>query len=179
MPKNAKTKAKRSAERTTRNAQPKEAKERKSEAVDAIELLEQDHREVEDYFEEFSSLDDEAEKGELARKICMALTLHAQIEEEIFYPQARKATKDDSLLDESLVEHDSAKKLIAEIEEMEPDEDLFDAKVNVLGEQMRHHIEEEEQELFSEIRDSDMDLDAVGAQMAKRKAELIKKLEQA
>jgi len=147
--------------------------------MSAIDLLEQDHREVESYFDEFEDIDDEAAKEELAQKICMALTVHAQIEEEIFYPQARKATKDDDLLDEAIVEHAGAKKLIAEIEEMEPGEELFDAKVKVLGEMIRHHVEEEEQELFPEVEDSGMDLQAVGAQMAKRKAELMKEMEQA
>jgi len=179
MPTNAKTKAKKNGRTQTRNSVPKETKAPKEQAMSAIDLLEQDHREVESYFDEFEDLDDEAAKEELAQKICMALTVHAQIEEEIFYPQARKATKDDDLLDEAIVEHAGAKKLIAEIEEMEPGEELFDAKVKVLGEMIRHHVEEEEQELFPEVEDSGMDLQAVGAQMAKRKAELMKEMEQA
>ena len=134
---------------------------------------------MEAYFEEFEELENEAEKGELAKKICMALTVHTQIEEEIFYPQARKATKDDGLLDEAVVEHAGAKKLIAEIEEMEPGEDLFDAKVKVLGEMIKHHVQEEEQELFPEVEGSGMDVEAIGAQMAERKAELMQELEQA
>ena len=179
MPTNAKTKAKSSAERKTSNTQPKEAASRSNERISAIELLEEDHREVEAYFEEFEELTDEDEKGELAQNICMALTVHTQIEEEIFYPQARKATKDEDLLDEAIVEHAGAKQLIAEIQEMEPGEDLFDAKVTVLGEMIKHHVEEEEQELFPEVKDSGMDLEVIGAQMAKRKAELMKKVEQA
>ena len=154
MPTTAKTKAKKSEERKTRNAQPKETKSAKEQGLSAIELLEQDHREVEAYFDEFEGLEDEAEKGELAQKICMALTVHTQIEEEIFYPQARKATKDDDLLDEAVVEHAGAKRLIAELEEMEPGDDLFDAKVKVLGDQIKHHVEEEEQELFPEVEGS-------------------------
>jgi hypothetical protein len=141
--------------------------------------LEQDHREVEAYFEEFEELEDEAAKGELAQKICMALTVHTQIEEEIFYPEARKATKDDDLLGVAVVEHAGAKKLIAEIEEMEPDEDRFGAKVKVLGEMIRHHVEEEEQELCPEVESSGMDVEAIGGPMAKRKAELMKQVEQA
>ena len=180
MPTNAKTKAKKSDERKTRNSQsPKETKAPKTEEMNAIEFLEQDHREVESYFEEFEELEAEAAKGELAQKICMALTVHMRVEEEIFYPAARKATKDDDLLDEAVVEHAGAKNLIAEIEEMEPGEDLFDAKVKVLGEMIMHHVEEEEQELFPEVEDSGMDVDAVGAQMAKRKTELMKALQQA
>ena len=180
MPTNAKTKAKKSAERKTRPAKPAaEAKAPKIEKMSAIELLEHDHREVEAYFEEFEELEDEAAKGELAQKICMALTVHTQIEEEIFYPAARKAIDDADLLDEAVVEHAGAKNLIAEIEDMEPGEDLFDAKVKVLGEMIRHHVEEEQDELFPEVESSDMDTDAVGAQMAKRKAELMKQLQQA
>lgn len=180
MPTNAKTKAKKSEERKTRAAKPsQEAKTPKIEAMNAIELLEQDHREVESYFEEFEELEDEAAKGELAQKICTALTVHTQLEEELFYPAARKAIDDDELLDEAIVEHAGAKNLIAEIEDMEPGEDLFDAKVKVLGEMIKHHVEEEEEELFPEIESSDMDTDAVGAQMAKRKADLMKQLQQA
>ena len=180
MPTNAKTKAKRSADRKARDAEsPREAKTPKTEEMNAIEFLERDHRQVEGYFEEFEQLEDEGGKSELAQKICMALTVHMQVEEEIFYPAARKATTDDDLLDEAVVEHAGAKNLIAEIEEMEPGEDLFDAKVKVLGEMIRHHVEEEEQELFPEVEDSDMDTDAVGAQMAKREAELMKELHQA
>jgi len=114
------------------------------------------------------------EKSELAQKICLALRVHAQLEEEIFYPAARKATKDNDLLDEATVEHAGAKNLIAEIEEMEPGDDLYDAKVKVLGDQIRHHVEEEESELFPECEAARMDLNALGAQMVKRKAELLK-----
>jgi len=174
MPTNAETKAKKSAERKTRSAQPpRETKARKSEGMSAIDLLEQDHREVEGYFEKYEELKGEAAKGELAQKICTALTVHTMVEEEIFYPAARKATKDDDLLDAATVEHAGAKKLIAEIEEMEPGDDLYDAKVKVLGEQIKHHVEEEEKELFPEVEKSGMDVNAVGARMAKRKAELM------
>jgi hemerythrin superfamily protein len=177
MPTNAKTKAKQSAARKIRTTQlVGEERSRKSEALNAIELLEQDHREVESYFEEYEDLDDETSKGELAKKICMALTLHMQIEEEIFYPQARKATKDEDLLDEAVVEHAGAKNLIAEIEGMEAGDDLYDAKVKVLGEQIKHHVQEEEEELFPEVVAAKMDIDTVGAQMAKRKAELAAQL---
>jgi hemerythrin superfamily protein len=180
MPTNAKTKAKKSDERKTRAAKPsKEAKAPMIEKMNAIELLEQDHREVEAYFDEFEELEDDSAKGELAQKICMALTVHMQIEEELFYPAAREAIDDDDLLDEAVVEHAGAKNLIAEIEDMEPGEDLFDAKVKVLGEMIKHHVEEEEEEMFPEVEASDMDTDAVGAQLAKRKAELMKQLQQA
>jgi hemerythrin superfamily protein len=177
MPTTAKTKAKKTEDRKTRT-QSKAAKPRKP-AMSAIDLLEQDHREVEGYFDEFEKAKDDLAKNDLAQKICMALTVHAQIEEEIFYPHAREAIDDDDLLDEALVEHDGAKKLIAEIKEMEAGEDLFDAKVKVLGEMIRHHVEEEEDELFPEVEKSEMDMEAVSEQLAQRRAELMGELERA
>lgn len=140
---------------------------------DAIALLKADHREVEAWFKEFEKTEDDTQKADLARRICVALTVHTQIEEELFYPAAREGIEDEDLLDEAEVEHDSAKKLIAEIEAMQPGEPLFDAKVTVLGEYVQHHVEEEEKEMFPEARDSDMDLKALGQQLAARKAELM------
>jgi len=99
-----------------------------------------------------------------------------QIEEEIFYPQARQATEDADLLDEALVEHAGAKHLIEEIESMEVGDDLYDAKITVLGEQIKHHVKEEEQKLFPEIEDSKMDAAAVGKELAARKTELMARL---
>lgn len=167
MPTNAKTKTRRAAQRRSRQSQPV--------ADSAITLLKQDHREVEEMFDEFEDLDDNAAKAKLARKICLALKVHCQIEEEIFYPAARKVTGDDDLLDEAVVEHAGAKQLIAEIEKMKPADDLFDAKVTVLGEQIKHHVEEEEEELFPELEESKMDLRAIGKQLAARKQELTTK----
>jgi len=100
------------------------------------------------------------------------LRVHAQIEEELFYPAARKATKDNDLLDEATVEHAGAKVLIAEIEAMQPGMPLYDAKITVLGEQIQHHVKEEENELFPKVREAHLDLKALGKQMAERKAEL-------
>jgi len=178
MPTTAKTKAKNTAERKTRRVQSAKTA-RKQPDMNALEMLEQDHREVEELFDQFDELDDGAEKEEIARKICMMLTVHAQMEEEIFYPAARKATQDDDLIDEAVVEHASAKKLIAEIEKMEAGDDLFDAKVRVLGEQVKHHVREEEDELFPELDRIDLDLEELGAKLAKRKEELLKKLQAA
>jgi hemerythrin superfamily protein len=141
--------------------------------ADAIKLLKDDHKEVKTYFKQYESLEDDAEKQALADKICKALTVHAQIEEEIFYPAAREAIDDDDLLDEAEVEHASAKQLIAEIQGMMAGDRLFDAKVTVLGEYIDHHVEEEESEMFPESRDSDLDLKALGVQLAERKAELM------
>lgn len=142
---------------------------------DAIALLKADHKEVDAMFKAFDKTEDDAEKQELANDICKALTVHAQIEEEIFYPAAYDAFDEegDDLVDEAQVEHASAKALIAEISAMKVGEPLFDAKVKVLGEYIRHHVEEEETEMFPECRDSEMDLKALGEQLRVRKEELM------
>ena len=139
---------------------------------DAIALLKADHREVKAMFQEFEKTEDDDKKQALAAKICAALKVHTQIEEEIFYPAAYEALEEDDLLDEAEVEHASAKDLIAQIEASSPAEPLYDAKVKVLGEYVDHHVQEEEKELFPECRDSDMDLKGLGEQMRMRKQEL-------
>ena len=101
------------------------------------------------------------------------MKVHAQIEEEIFYPKAREATKDNDLIDEAVVEHATVKNLIAEIESMEVGEDLYDAKIRVLGEMLKQHIKEEEEELFPELEPAKMDLEAFGKELAERKQELL------
>ncbi len=165
---------------TTSRAKPKsgaratrKASSAAARPADAIKLLKADHKEVKGYFSEFDKTDDDAKKQELANMICQALTVHAQIEEEIFYPAAYEALDDDDLLDEAEVEHASAKDLIAQIQASKVGEPLFDAKVTVLGEYIAHHVEEEESELFPECRSSSMDLKALGEQLAARKAELV------
>jgi hemerythrin-like domain-containing protein len=140
---------------------------------DAIQLLKADHREVEGMFRDFEKTNGEVTKGRLAEKICLALKVHTQIEEEIFYPAARDALSDEDMVDEAVVEHAAAKDLIAEIEAMEPGEDLFDAKVKVLSEQIEHHVEEEEKEMFPKLQKTDMDMRALGLRMAERKTELM------
>jgi hemerythrin superfamily protein len=172
----SKTKAKRAAERKSAHAQKAQGSKASADSMDALELLEQDHREVEGYFDDYEELKDDKAKAELSEKICLALKIHTQIEEEIFYPEARKATKDDDLIDEALVEHAGAKQLISQIESMEVGDDLYDAKVKVLGEQVKHHIEEEEDELFPEVESAKMDLDGLGKTMAARKVELMTEL---
>ena len=163
------TKAARAAARASQRA----SKPAASSAKDAIALLEADHRQVDGWFDDYEALDADADKKALAAKICLALRVHTQIEEELFYPPAREATGDTDLLDEAVVEHAGAKILIAEIEAMQPAQPLYDAKVKVLGEQVRHHVEEEETELFPEVRETDIDLEALGAKLAARKAELM------
>lgn len=144
--------------------------------VDAITLLKADHKEVSGWFDEYDGTDDDRRKQELADKICLALTVHAQIEEEIFYPAAYDALDDDDLLDEAEIEHATAKALIAEIRASKAGEPLFDARVTVLGEYVTHHVEEEEKEMFPECRASSMDLKALGEQLARRKADLMAEL---
>ncbi len=160
MPKSSKTRARHAAAR------------KPGAPGDAIALLKADHKEVKGWFADYEDAEGDNEKATLSAKICKALKVHARIEEEIFYPAARKATGDGDLLDEAVVEHAAAKDLIAQIEAMRVGDDLYDAKVTVLGEQIEHHVEEEETELFPEARESDLDLEALGARLATRKAEL-------
>lgn len=140
--------------------------------LDAVALLEADHRAVEQLFDAFEDASGDAEKRDLANAICVALKVHARLEEELFYPAAAKVLDDTSLVDEAMVEHASAKDLIAQIEAGAPGEALFDAKVKVLGEYVDHHVTEEEDEIFPQCRASDLDLDALGAAMAMRRQEL-------
>jgi hemerythrin superfamily protein len=141
---------------------------------DAIALLKQDHREVEKLFKDFEGAKGEGRKEKLARQICLELTIHTEIEEEIFYPACDGKVEED-LLKEPYVEHDAAKLLMAEIEAGSgKTDDFFDAKVQVLSEQIKHHVEEEEKELFPEVRKAEIDLKALGEQLAERKKELMK-----
>jgi hemerythrin superfamily protein len=145
-------------------------------AVSALDLLEEDHAQVDGLFEKFEQLDNAEEKKELALKICLALRVHAQIEEEIFYPAVREAIENTDRIDEAIVEHAAAKQLIAEIEGMDAGNELYDAKVTVLNEQVLHHIEEEEDELFPEVESSGIDLGALGQKLTDRKAALLKQM---
>ncbi len=163
-----KTEATRAAARATQRTSKPAAS-----TQDAITLLEADHTEVDGWFDDYEALQTGDEKKALAAKICVALKVHTQIEEELVYPAGRRETGDANLLDQAVVEHAGAKALIAEIEAMQPGQPLYDAKVKVLGEQVRHHVEEEETELFPEMRETDIDLEALGAQLAARKAELM------
>ncbi|HLI67821.1 MAG TPA: hemerythrin domain-containing protein [Caulobacteraceae bacterium] len=146
----------------------------------AVRLLKQDHREVEGWFDEYEQLEADREKLALFGKIALALKVHTQIEEEIFYPSERGDVEDD-LLDEALVEHDGAKKMIAEIEAMQPSDDLYDAKVKVLGEYIKHHVKEEEQPggIFAQAKRGDQDLDAMGERIKARKEELMAEMKPA
>ena len=143
---------------------------------DAIALLKHDHRAVGELFAQFGQASGDGRKQKLAQQICLELSVHATIEEEIFYP-ACEGKVDEDLLKEAYVEHDGAKLLIAEIEaNSEASDAFFDAKVKVLQEQIEHHVEEEEKRmegLFSQARAAGLDMDALGEQLAQRKAELV------
>ena len=140
---------------------------------DAITLLKDDHRAVEKLFEEFESAKGEGRKEKLARQICLELTIHTMIEEEIFYPACR-AKVDEDLLKEAFVEHDAAKLLIAEIEAGNGEnDDFFDAKVQVLSEQIEHHVQEEEKDLFPRLRNSGTSFVNLGIALAERRATLL------
>jgi hemerythrin superfamily protein len=145
-----------------------------SKSKDAIALLKADHDKAQKLFKEYEDAKGEGRKEKLARQICLELTVHTIIEEEIFYPACKDAVEED-LLKEAFVEHDAAKLLIAEIEANEDGSDeFFDAKVQVLSEQIDHHVKEEEEDLFPQARKADLDLDALGEQLAARKRELMK-----
>jgi hemerythrin superfamily protein len=146
-----------------------------SKTQDAIALLKQDHREVEELFEQFEKAKGDGRKQKIAQQICMELIIHSKIEEEIFYPACEGKVEEDSLK-EAYVEHDGAKVLIAEIAGGNGQSDeFFEAKVKVLQEQIEHHVKEEESgrdSIFSQARSADVDLKTLGEQMAARKMEL-------
>ena len=146
---------------------------------DAIALLKEDHRKVEDLFEQFEKAKGDERKQKLALEICKELTIHTILEEEIFYPAVKGKVEDD-LLKESFVEHDAAKVMIAEIEAGDPSDEFYDSKVKVLSEEIEHHVEEEEKPkegLFAQTREADIDLKALGEQLAARKEELMAEIE--
>jgi len=145
-------------------------------AGDALSLLRADHARVIELFDQFTEMKDdvdEQEKDALVARICGELIVHTAIEEEIFYPEARAVLDDEDLFDEATVEHASAKDLIAQLGEMEPGDELYDAKVTVLGEYVKHHVEEEQNEMFPKLKDADLDLDALGQRLTERKLELM------
>jgi hemerythrin superfamily protein len=154
---------------------PKRMPTRTPDGIDAIELLTQDHENVKSMFEQYEGLGDRAyaAKKKLATQICLELTKHATAEEEIFYPAVREAGGDtEDLVDEATVEHASAKDLIAQILAMESSDELYDAKVKVLSEQIEHHVEEEEGEMFPKAKKAKLDLAFLGEAIEARKAQI-------
>ena len=146
---------------------------------DAIALLKQDHRTVSQLFDEFEKADEE-EQSAIAQRVCQLLTVHAQIEEELLYPAAKECFEGDEenedLVNEAEVEHGSAKELIAKIEAMSSGDEHFKATVTVLGEYIKHHVKEEENELFPQLKKSELDLKELGGRLADRKFALMEQL---
>ena len=151
------------------------SKSAKTEKLDAVALLKADHRKVEDLFEKFEKAKSDSVKKSLVEQICTELTIHSVIEEEIFYPACTGEIEED-LVKEAYVEHDGAKVMISELLASEPGNDFYDAKVKVLSEEIKHHVREEEKRaegIFAQAREAGLDMDALGEQLAARKAELL------
>ena len=149
--------------------------------VDAITMLTADHKKVKKMFKDFDKLKEKGsakEKEALVTEICTELSIHAQVEEEIFYPAVRDAIDDDDLMDEAAVEHAGAKDLIAQLMSMDTSDEYYDAKVTVLGEEIDHHVGEEEGDMFVKAKRAKIDLVGLGEDMAERKEELAASLAQ-
>ena len=140
---------------------------------DALALLRADHKLVTGLFAEYEKAGSSSKKRQLVEQICTELTVHAQVEEEIFYPAFKMALKDKELIPEATVEHSTLKELIAQVEGVEPDGEMFDAKIKVLSEYVQHHVKEEQGKMFPKARDSSLDLLGLGAKLAQRKDELL------
>ena len=141
---------------------------------DALQMLADDHRKVEELFEKYENARGASAQAKIVRQICEELTIHTMIEEQVFYPAVRDKVEDD-MMDEAQVEHDSAKALILSLLRAEPGEEFYEAKVSVLKEQVEHHVYEEERQrgsLFAQVRKADIDLDALGQEMAALKQQL-------
>jgi hemerythrin superfamily protein len=140
---------------------------------DAIAMLKADHRKVSALFADFEKARAASRKKSLVAQICQELTVHTTLEEEIFYPAVKAALKDHELVPEANVEHGSVKDLIAQVEGVEPDGEMYDARVKVMGEFVKHHVKEEQNEMFPKAQKTRIDMLALGAQMSARKQELL------
>ena len=157
-----------------RKTRTRKSSSRRRAPKDAIALLKADHKDVKTMVGQFNSSRSESKKAQLAAQICAALEVHAEIEEQIFYPAARDTLKKNGdLIDEAEVEHTSVKELIAKIKGGSPGDSLWEAEVRVLGEYVNHHVKEEEGEIFPKVRKTSLDLQAIGEQLAERKSELL------
>jgi hemerythrin superfamily protein len=145
--------------------------------VDAITLLTEDHKRVKKLFQDFEKIKEDGgtakDKSALVKQICTELSVHAKVEEEIFYPAVREAIDDEDLMDEAEVEHAGAKDLIAQLQSMKPGDDQYDAKVTVLGEYIDHHVKEEQADMFAQAKKAKVDTVELGEQIAARKEELL------
>jgi hypothetical protein len=140
-------------------------------ATDATTLLRDDHKLVSELFKQYEKASN-ATKKKLVAQICLELSVHAQVEEEIFYPAVKKAMKDHVLVPEATVEHATLKSLIAQVEGIEPDGEMFDAKIKVLSEYVEHHVKEEQDEMFPKAKATDLNMVQLGDQIQARKKEL-------
>lgn len=159
----------------TATKQRKTSKAAPAKAQDATTLLRADHKLVSGLFTEYEATKSVARKKSLVAQICNELSVHAQVEEEVFYPAVKAALKDHSLIPEAVVEHATLKELIAQVEGIEPDGEMFDAKIKVLSEYVKHHVKEEQNEIFPKAKSAGVDMTELGAQLAERKAELLAK----
>ena len=157
----------RSSSRTTPSAR------RAPRPKDAIAMLREDHKKVSALFEDFEKARSANRKQQIVATLCQELTVHATLEEEIFYPAFKAALKDKELVPEATVEHASVKDLIAQVQGQEPGGEAYDAKVKVMGEFVKHHVKEEQNEMFPKARKADLDLVELGQRMAERKQELL------
>jgi hemerythrin superfamily protein len=157
----------------TKKSPARKAPAKTAKAQDAIALLKADHKLVSQLFEQFEKIRSANKKKAIVAQICTELTVHAKIEEEIFYPAVKQALKDKELVPEATVEHASVKDLIAQVEGLEPDGEMYDAKVKVMGEFVKHHVKEEQNEMFPKAKATRLDMLALGEQLAQRKAELL------
>ena len=141
-------------------------------SIDAIKLLKDDHKTVDGLFEDFEATNSDKKKKSIVDELCKELTIHAQVEEEIFYPAVQNALKDHELVPEATVEHGSLKQLIAAVKGVEPSGDMYDAKIKVMSEYVKHHVKEEETEMFPKAKSSKLDMGELGKQMSARKEQL-------
>lgn len=154
----------------------KSARAAKPAEANALDLLREDHHKVEKLFTAFAKMREKGEPGDkagLVQQACEELLAHAAVEEEIFYPAVRKAIREEDMMNEARVEHAEAKNLIGQIQAMDPMDEMYDAKVTVLGEYVHHHIKEEQDEMFPKVLKAKLDLDLLGSQILKRKEALM------
>jgi hemerythrin superfamily protein len=143
-----------------------------SKPMDVVQILHRDHQTVAEMFFQYTQLEEDDEKKELVAEIIKELSIHAQVEEELVYPAIRAAEDSEDMMDEADTEHHVVKYLLAELSEMEPDDDHYDSKVTVLCELVNHHVQEEEKEIFEKLEDADLDLEELGSKVMSRKEEL-------
>jgi len=161
------------AAKATRKAPAKTSRASTSSGQDAIALLRADHKKVSELYAQYETTRSPAKKKALVATICLELSVHARVEEEIFYPAVKAALKDKEMIPEAQVEHASLKELIAQVKDKEPDGEMFDAKIKVMSEYTKHHVKEEQNEIFPAAKKTRLDMQDLGAQIAARKEELM------